>query len=90
MARGLKAWKVGASRRFDAEVGRRIASLREQNGMTRSELAERLMVSRLTLQRYEDGAYAVPAFLLLRICAMMKVPLAAVLAPAITVAKETV
>jgi transcriptional regulator with XRE-family HTH domain len=50
--------------RFNAEVGRRIAELRREHGISQGKLAASIGVDQAQLCRYESGEYVCPPFYL--------------------------
>ena len=60
--------KAPVDRVFDARLGAHIASGREQRGISRSGLAEKLAITVRHLYSYETGRCAVPLRLIKPIC----------------------
>lgn len=58
------------------QLSKRLVALREKQGLTLDELAERSGVSRASLSRIERGETSPTAFVLGRLCAVYKVPMA--------------
>lgn len=61
-----------AARSQDTEtLGRRIARLRREKGMTQTELAERLQVSQPVVSDYENDVIRLPADVVMQIAAVL-------------------
>jgi transcriptional regulator with XRE-family HTH domain len=60
---------------FFVELGKRIANLRQQQGMTQQQLADVLGIAQQTLAHYEVGRIRMPASMLLTMSEIFKVSL---------------
>lgn len=56
-----------------AKIGERIARLRKDRGLTQKELAERLDVSQPVVSDYENDVIRIPADVVIRLAAVLKV-----------------
>jgi transcriptional regulator with XRE-family HTH domain len=60
----------------DAEIGRRVRTLRMQRGLTQTRLADALDLTFQQVQKYEKGANRISSGRLVRIAEILKVPIA--------------
>ncbi len=61
---------------YNAELGKRIRSMRLRRAMKQSELAEKCGCAASQISRYESGAYSVEASTLARIALALACPMA--------------
>lgn len=63
-----------ADRQFGKELGRRLAQLRQQAGLTQQAVADHLGIAQQTLVHYEVGRLRLPVALVPRLAALFDVP----------------
>lgn len=75
--------KSDRERMFVVAVGATVAKTRARCGIQQRELAARVGIKQGTLSNYEHGYNAFPLYMLLRVAALLKVPLAELVGPAV-------
>lgn len=60
---------------FFKNLGRRVAELRKEQGITQAQLAEKLEISQQLIAAYEAGARKIPASMLPILARMFAIPL---------------
>lgn len=68
-------------RMFNAALGAQIRGARQRRCEGMRDLAKRLGVSVMTLQRWESGEYGAPIYMVLKIASLYRVPLADLVGP---------